>query len=216
VFGALALAGPQLFAILMGDEWDAAGHYAQLLAPWFAVWLVSSPLSGLLSVREWQGSALIFSAFEFALRLGALLCHPRAGGTARGGDGPPRPLGSAARGDLVHAGADLLLVDQFESIMPSKLLQDLRASRPIIAFLDKGGEIREVLQAATVAHLVPRDEAEIAGPLVAALAAGPRRRGGSPGNAVTAYSRHEVARRFAAVLEAVCVGASPSPHPASR
>lgn len=73
VFGALALAGPQLFAILMGDEWDAAGHYAQLLAPWFAVWLVSSPLSGLLSVREWQGSALIFSAFEFALRLGAVL-----------------------------------------------------------------------------------------------------------------------------------------------
>jgi len=113
-------------------------------------------------------------------------------------------------------GADLLLVDQFESIMPSKLLQYLRASRPILAFLDKGGEIREVLQAATVAHLVPRDEAEIAGPLVAALAAGPRRRGGSPGNAVTAYSRHEVARRFAAVLEAVCVGASPSPHPASR
>lgn len=73
VFGALALAGPQLFAVLMGDEWDAAGRYAQLLAPWFAVWLVSSPISGLLSVREWQGSALTFSAFEFGLRLGALL-----------------------------------------------------------------------------------------------------------------------------------------------
>ena len=49
------------------------------LAPWFAVWLVSNPLSGLLSVREWQGSALAFAAFEFALRLGALLI-----GTSRG------------------------------------------------------------------------------------------------------------------------------------
>jgi O-antigen/teichoic acid export membrane protein len=58
---------------VLGDPWEGAGRYAQVLAPWFAVWLVSSPLSGLLTVREWQGSALAFGAFEFTLRLGALL-----------------------------------------------------------------------------------------------------------------------------------------------
>lgn len=73
IFGAVGLGGPRLFANVMGAEWEPAGRYAQILAPWFALWLVSSPLSGLLSVREWQGSALAFSAFEFVLRLGALL-----------------------------------------------------------------------------------------------------------------------------------------------
>lgn len=79
VFGAVALAGPQLFATVMGKEWEQAGRYAQVLAPWFVVWLVSNPLSGLLSVREWQGSALAFSAFELSLRLGALVVGVRHG-----------------------------------------------------------------------------------------------------------------------------------------
>jgi O-antigen/teichoic acid export membrane protein len=79
VFGMVALGGPQLFATVMGAQWEAAGRYAQLLAPWFVVWLVSSPLSGLLSVREWQVSALGFSALEFALRLGALVIGARRG-----------------------------------------------------------------------------------------------------------------------------------------
>jgi lipopolysaccharide exporter len=79
VFGVIALGGPQLFATVMGKDWEQAGRYAQILAPWFVVWLVSSPLSGLLSVREWQGSALAFTAFEFALRLGALLIGVRRG-----------------------------------------------------------------------------------------------------------------------------------------
>jgi hypothetical protein len=47
-------------------------------------------------------------------------------------------------------GADLLLVDEFGPIMPSKTLQYLRASRPILAFLDGGGVIRDVL------HTVPK------------------------------------------------------------
>jgi lipopolysaccharide exporter len=79
VFCAVALAGPQLFGSVMGSRWEQAGRYAQVMAPWFAVWLVSSPLSGLLTVREWQGSALTFTAFEFALRLGALLIGARRG-----------------------------------------------------------------------------------------------------------------------------------------
>jgi O-antigen/teichoic acid export membrane protein len=79
VFAIVALSGPRLFAIVMGGQWEQAGRYAQVLAPWFVVWLVSSPLSGLLSVREWQGSALAFSAGEFALRLGSLLVGAERG-----------------------------------------------------------------------------------------------------------------------------------------
>ena len=79
VYSVIALAGPGLFGLLLGREWEASGRYAQILAPWFAVWLVSSPLSGLLTVREWQGTALAFGGFEFILRLGALLA-----GAARG------------------------------------------------------------------------------------------------------------------------------------
>ena len=72
-FLTVGIAGPELFAVLLGREWQESGRYAQVLAPWFTLWLVSNPLSGLLSVREWQGSALAFSAFELVLRLGALL-----------------------------------------------------------------------------------------------------------------------------------------------
>lgn len=78
-FGVVAMAGPKLFATVMGAEWEPAGRYAQVLAPWFVVWLVSNPLSGLLNVREWQGSALAFSAFELILRLGALLVGAHEG-----------------------------------------------------------------------------------------------------------------------------------------
>jgi lipopolysaccharide exporter len=79
VFCLVAFAGPQLFATVMGNRWEEAGRYAQVLAPWFAVWLVSNPLSGLLTVREWQASAVGFSACEFALRLAALLIGARRG-----------------------------------------------------------------------------------------------------------------------------------------
>jgi hypothetical protein len=101
-------------------------------------------------------------------------------------------------------GADLLLVDEFGPIMPSKTLQYLRAGRPILAFLDAGGVIRDVLQAVPHAHLVGREEAPRVGTLIAALAAEPRGRPSEPCDAVAAYSRLEVAHRFAALLEAAC------------
>jgi glycosyltransferase involved in cell wall biosynthesis len=100
-------------------------------------------------------------------------------------------------------GADLLLVDEFGSIMPSKTLQYLRASRPILAFLDAGGVIRDVLQTLPQAYLVGRHEAARVGALIAALASGSRPVHGEPSDAVAAYSRREIARRFAAVLDSL-------------
>ncbi len=43
-------------------------------------------------------------------------------------------------------GADLLLLEEFGSVMPSKALQYLRAARPLLALLDAGGVIRDLLQ----------------------------------------------------------------------
>jgi hypothetical protein len=43
-----------------------------MLAPWFLLRLVQNPLSTLLTVREWQGTTLLFSALECAVQLSAL------------------------------------------------------------------------------------------------------------------------------------------------
>jgi len=99
-------------------------------------------------------------------------------------------------------GADLLLLEEFESIMPSKALQYLRAARPLLALVDAGGVIRDLLQGMPDAHLVGRGDPARAGALIAALAAGPRPPRREPGDAVAAYSRREIARRYAAVLDA--------------
>lgn len=97
-------------------------------------------------------------------------------------------------------GADLLLVEEFESVMPSKTLQYLRASRPILAFVDGGGMIRDVLDTLPQAYLIGHDQAARVGSLIAAMASEPRRPS-EPSDAAVAYSRREIARRFAAVLE---------------
>jgi glycosyltransferase involved in cell wall biosynthesis len=116
-------------------------------------------------------------------------------------------------------GADLLLVEEFGSVMPSKTLQYLRASRPILAFWEQGGMIRDVLKDMPQAYLVGRDEPERAGGVIAATAAGPRRSTVERGQAVAAYSRREIARRFARVLDGACQrrdrAARPAP-PAAR
>lgn len=103
-------------------------------------------------------------------------------------------------------GADLLLLDEFGSIMPSKTMQYLRAGRPILAFLDRGGVIRDVLEGVPEAYLVGRDEAAKVGSLIVELAARPSTGPAHAGEAAASYSRREIARRFAAVLDAVSGG----------
>jgi O-antigen/teichoic acid export membrane protein len=112
VFATVALTGPWLFATVMGSQWEQAGRYAQVLAPWFVFWVVSNPLSGLLSVREWQGSALAFAGFEFSLRLGSLLIGARRGSpmlavTLLSASGVIIAVASIAR--FLHAGHSSIL-----------------------------------------------------------------------------------------------------------
>ncbi|MDQ2913483.1 MAG: oligosaccharide flippase family protein [Chloroflexota bacterium] len=68
VFIAVAIAGPELFAGIFGETWTLAGRYAQLLAPWFAVSLVATPLSAIVVVRERQGPMLAFTAVALLVR----------------------------------------------------------------------------------------------------------------------------------------------------
>jgi hypothetical protein len=98
-------------------------------------------------------------------------------------------------------GADLLLLEELGAIMPSKTLQYLRAGRPILSLLERGGVTREVLGSIPQAHLVGRQDPAGVGAVIASLASLPRVRAAVPAGVVSSYSRREIARRFAAVLD---------------
>lgn len=72
VFTFLMLDGPNAFAAVFGERWRVAGSYAQLLSPWFLLWLVANPLSTLLTIREWQQTALLYAAMECIIQVAAL------------------------------------------------------------------------------------------------------------------------------------------------
>ena len=55
----LALFGPQLFIFVLGPQWEKAGLYAQILAPWMFFLFVSSPLSTIFAVLEKQEQILL-------------------------------------------------------------------------------------------------------------------------------------------------------------
>jgi hypothetical protein len=108
-------------------------------------------------------------------------------------------------------GADLLLVEEFGPVMPSKTLQYLRAGRPILALLDRGNVLREALGGAPQAYLLERDDGTAIGEVIARLATGPRGRPIEPGDDVAAYSRRAIAGRFAQVLDSACGQRLPRP-----
>jgi glycosyltransferase involved in cell wall biosynthesis len=132
--------------------------------------------------------------------------------------GTERVLNAAPAGVTVHQvppvpqreaigfmlGADLLLVEEYGTAWPSKTMQYLRASRPILAFVPRNGMIREVLETVPQAHVMAEDESARAGRLIADLDAQPRGAAGGRLDAVAAYSRREIAARFASVLDAAC------------
>jgi lipopolysaccharide exporter len=72
VFTFMMLDGPNAFAAVFGERWRVAGSYAQVLAPWFLLWLVANPLSTLLTIREWQQKALLYAALECIIQVAAL------------------------------------------------------------------------------------------------------------------------------------------------
>jgi O-antigen/teichoic acid export membrane protein len=57
----LMIIGPELFTFVLGAQWATAGLYAQILAPWFFVVFISTPISSIFSVFEKQGASLGFN-----------------------------------------------------------------------------------------------------------------------------------------------------------
>jgi O-antigen/teichoic acid export membrane protein len=67
------VAGPPLIRSVFGSEWDLAGTFAQISAPWLILWSVANPISGLLLVGRRERESLAFTAAELAVKTGALL-----------------------------------------------------------------------------------------------------------------------------------------------
>lgn len=65
---ALAFLGRPLFVMVFGPEWETAGVYAQILAPWALVWFVGSPLSAIYNVLQIQRTILVLTMLNLATR----------------------------------------------------------------------------------------------------------------------------------------------------
>ncbi len=68
----LMLTGQELFGFIFGGQWRDAGLYAQILAPWAAIWFASSPLSVVYSALEQQEREPLIQAIILGSRAGAL------------------------------------------------------------------------------------------------------------------------------------------------
>lgn len=80
VMGTLAIAAPELFAVVFGPTWREAGAYAQWFSPFLLLVLISSPLSFLPSVLERQGGELALMLLQLTGRVGAVVLGATLGG----------------------------------------------------------------------------------------------------------------------------------------
>lgn len=58
----LVVAGPELFALVFGENWRQAGELARYMAPWLYMVFVTSPLSTLFLVLERENIGMLFQA----------------------------------------------------------------------------------------------------------------------------------------------------------
>jgi lipopolysaccharide exporter len=68
----LIIVGEELFTLILGAQWGAAGGYARILAPWLFLVFISSPMSTVLSILEKQHMSLYFNILQLASRIIAL------------------------------------------------------------------------------------------------------------------------------------------------
>lgn len=69
----LIIAGPNIFALVFGEQWEQAGEFARWMAPWLYFVFITSPLSTLFAVMEKQRQGLLFQALLVSLRIAAIL-----------------------------------------------------------------------------------------------------------------------------------------------
>jgi lipopolysaccharide exporter len=70
---ALILAGPDLFAFVLGEPWREAGEYVRLIGPWLYLGGIAAPLTRLFDVLERQRLDLLTSVLMFVLLLSAMI-----------------------------------------------------------------------------------------------------------------------------------------------
>ncbi|MDB5770247.1 MAG: polysaccharide biosynthesis protein [Burkholderia sp.] len=68
----LLFAGPELFTLVFGPEWRQAGVFAQWLAPWLYLVLLTSPLSPLFDVLGRQAIGSAYQAVHLVVRAAAI------------------------------------------------------------------------------------------------------------------------------------------------
>jgi O-antigen/teichoic acid export membrane protein len=76
--------GPELFAVVFGNEWRQAGQIAAILSPYLAVSLVSSPISSIPIVKRRGGRILIVATLDTAARFTAIALGGMAGSVLTG------------------------------------------------------------------------------------------------------------------------------------
>ena len=69
----IVILGPELFSFTLGDKWLSAGVYAQILAPWFFVNFISTPLYSIFNVMEKQGANFGYNVLLLITRIGVLI-----------------------------------------------------------------------------------------------------------------------------------------------
>ena len=77
---ALVIAGPDLFAIVLGQEWREAGVYGRILAPMFFLSLVVSPLTTVIYLRQATRVDLYIQVFLLVSVSSGLLAARELGG----------------------------------------------------------------------------------------------------------------------------------------
>lgn len=73
----LALAAPELFAVVFGERWTEAGRYVQWMIPWLLASFIVSPLTILNAILERQRAGLLFQIALLAAKLGGLFVGAR-------------------------------------------------------------------------------------------------------------------------------------------
>lgn len=68
----LLVAGPKIFKLVFGPEWEQAGMFAQWFAPWLYLVFITTPLSSVFGVLDKQGAALVFEIILLVVRAAAI------------------------------------------------------------------------------------------------------------------------------------------------
>lgn len=72
-FSILLILGPQLFALVFGEQWQEAGRFAQILTPMLFMKFIVNPLSYTFYIAQKQNIDFLFQTLLLALTLVALV-----------------------------------------------------------------------------------------------------------------------------------------------